>query len=202
MVGGGHRIRTGKKPVRFRPPRGGIRGVWSVLGGIEPMRELGGGSVLHSWRALFGAGPVAGLEDGPLLERFADLESDGDSAEAAFAALVARHGPMVHRVCRRLLGDPNDADDAFQATFLVLARKARGIQRPERLASWLYGTAHRASRRLRADLVRRRRHEAGRPGPTSEATRIGPKRPRSSSMRSPSFHKTAGSRWCSATWRV
>jgi RNA polymerase sigma factor (sigma-70 family) len=132
------------------------------------MREGGGGSVLHSWRALLGGGPVAGLEDGPLLERFAGREGD-EAAEAAFAALVARHGPMVRRVCRRLLGDPHDADDAFQATFLVLARKARGIQHPERLANWLYGTAHRASRRLRADLARRRRHEAARPAPVSEA---------------------------------
>ncbi len=130
------------------------------------MREVGGGSVLHSWRALFGAGPVSGLEDGPLLERFAAL--DGDGAETAFAALVARHGPMVHRVCRRLLADPHDADDAFQATFLVLARKARGIARPERLANWLYGTALRASRSLRADLARRRRHEAALPRPTSD----------------------------------
>ncbi len=132
------------------------------------MREGGGGSVLHSWRALLEGGPVAGLEDGPLLERFARREGD-EAAEAAFAALVARHGPMVRRVCRRLLDDPHDADDAFQATFLVLARKARGIRHPERLANWLYGTAHRASRRLRADLARRRRHEAARPAPISEA---------------------------------
>jgi RNA polymerase sigma factor (sigma-70 family) len=132
--------------------------------GVGPMREAGEGSVLHSWRALLEGGPVAGLEDGPLLERFATREGD----EAAFAALVARHGPMVRRVCRRLLGDPHDADDAFQATFLVLARKARAIERPERLANWLYGTAHRASRRLRADLARRRRHEAARPAPISE----------------------------------
>ena len=131
------------------------------------MRETGGRSVLHSWRALLDAGPVAGLDDGPLLERFAARQ--GDAAEAAFAALVARHGPMVRRVCRKLLDDPHDADDAFQATFLVLARKARSIQRPERLANWLYGTAHRASKKLRADLARRRRHEATRPGPVSGA---------------------------------
>jgi RNA polymerase sigma factor (sigma-70 family) len=131
------------------------------------MREAGGGSMLHSWRALFGAGPVGGLEDGSLLERFAHLQ--GDDAETAFAALVTRHGPMVRRVCQRVLDDPHDADDAFQATFLVLARKARGIQRPERLANWLYGTALRASRRLRADLARRKRHEAARQTPTSEA---------------------------------
>jgi RNA polymerase sigma factor (sigma-70 family) len=136
--------------------------------GVGLMRELGGGSVPHSWRALLEGGPVAGLEDGPLLERFARREGD-EAAEAAFAALVARHGPMVRRVCRRLLDDPHDADDAFQATFLVLARKARAIQHPERLANWLYGTAHRASRRLRADLARRKKHEAARSSPVSEA---------------------------------
>ena len=131
------------------------------------MREPGGGAMVHSWRALLEAGSVAGLEDGPLLERFADRQ--GDAGEAAFAALVARHGPMVRRVCRKLLDDPHDADDAFQATFLVLARKARGIQQPERLANWLYGTAHRASKKLRADAARRKKHEAARPGPVSGA---------------------------------
>jgi DNA-directed RNA polymerase specialized sigma24 family protein len=78
---------------------------------------------------LFGAGPVAGLEDRALLERFTDLE--GDAAEAAFAALVARHGPMVRRVCRRLLDDPHDADDAFQAD-LAESFEARGADAARR----------------------------------------------------------------------
>ena len=140
------------------------------------MRESGGGSVAQSWLALLEGGPVAGLEDGPLLERFARRGLEGsEAAETAFAALVARHGPMVRRVCRGLLADPHDADDAFQATFLVLARKARSIRQPERLAGWLHGTAHRASKRLRADLARRRRHEAAHaradhaPSPESES---------------------------------
>ena len=131
------------------------------------MRESVGGSVVHSWRALVESGPVAGLEDGPLLERFASV--GGDAAEVAFATLVARHGPMVRRVCLRVLDDSHDADDAFQATFLVLARKARAIRQPDRLANWLYGTAHRASRRLRADLARRRRHELARTTPPSSS---------------------------------
>ncbi|WP_422924346.1 sigma-70 family RNA polymerase sigma factor [Singulisphaera sp. PoT] len=111
-----------------------------------------------SWRTLIGAGTVAGLSDGMLLERFAARRDD--ASEAAFAALVARHGPMVRKVCRRLLDASPDADDAFQATFLILARKAGAIRSPERLANWLYGTAYQASRKLRVRSARRRKHEA------------------------------------------
>ena len=74
-------------------------------------------------RAIFDGGTVAGLTDGQLLERFA--AGRAEEAEPAFAALVARHGPMVLAVCRGRLKGAHDADDAFQATFLTLARKAR-----------------------------------------------------------------------------
>jgi len=116
------------------------------------------GLVLEPLRTLFGAGTAAGLTDEQLLERFA-IHRD-DEAEAAFAALVARHGPMVRRVCRALLDDPNDAEDVFQATFLVLASKAGTIRRPELLGNWLYGTAHRAARTLKTRFARRLKHEA------------------------------------------
>ncbi len=88
--------------------------------------------------------------------------------EAAFAAMVARHGPMVLGVCRQILDDHHLAEDAFQAVFLVLARKARSIRDPDLLGNWLYGVALRTARCARLRLVRRRQvEEAGtmtRPG--------------------------------------
>jgi RNA polymerase sigma factor (sigma-70 family) len=91
--------------------------------------------------------------DGSLLERFL-VEGD----ESAFEAIVARHGSMVLGVCRRLLGDPHDADDAFQATFVVLVRKARQLRDAERLGPWLYGVATRVATKARAREARRRGH--------------------------------------------
>jgi RNA polymerase sigma factor (sigma-70 family) len=91
--------------------------------------------------------------DRQLLEQFATQRD-----ETAFATLVHRHGPLVWGVCRRLLHH-HDAEDAFQATFLVLARKAGTIRRPELLANWLYGVACRTAARARADTSRRRAQE-------------------------------------------
>jgi RNA polymerase sigma factor (sigma-70 family) len=92
--------------------------------------------------------------DPHLLKQFLDRD-DGD----AFAALVRRHGPMVLAACRRLLRDPHDAADAFQATFLVLVRKAGSVDRPERLGNWLYGVACRVALKLRGQCARRHRRE-------------------------------------------
>ena len=92
---------------------------------------------LQHVRMLFEAGAVGGLTDRQLLERF--RARDGEAAELAFAALVERHGPMILRVCRRTLRDEHDAQDAFQATFLVLVRKAgslRAARLARRLAPW------------------------------------------------------------------
>jgi RNA polymerase sigma factor (sigma-70 family) len=97
------------------------------------------------------------LTDGELLERFVHRRE-----EAAFAALVQRHGPMVLSVCRRVLRHNHDAEDAFQATFLVLTKKAHRLHRPELLANWLYGVAYRTAlhARQRADRRREREKEA------------------------------------------
>jgi RNA polymerase sigma factor (sigma-70 family) len=79
--------------------------------------------------------------------------------DAAFQAIVQRHGPMVYRVCRRALQHPQDAEDAFQATFLLLAQKLGTLRRQGSLASWLHGVAHRVTLKARARAAARRRHE-------------------------------------------
>jgi RNA polymerase sigma factor (sigma-70 family) len=94
-----------------------------------------------------------------LLEVF-NVRNDRDGrAERAFAALVQRHGAMVLSVCRQLLGDEHAAEDAFQATFLVLARKAGSIRRPELLGHWLYGVAVRTARKAKRLRARQHRRE-------------------------------------------
>jgi RNA polymerase sigma factor (sigma-70 family) len=108
-------------------------------------------------RMLFDAGTATGLTDGQLLERFATR--GGDSAEAAFAALVDRHGPMVWRVCRAILRDDHDAEDAFQATFLVLVRRAGTLWVRDSLGPWLHRVASRAAARARVMASRRRAAE-------------------------------------------
>jgi RNA polymerase sigma factor (sigma-70 family) len=94
------------------------------------------------------------IADGQLLEAFC-VRSD----EAAFETLVRRHGPMVLGTCRRILPMPHDADDAFQATFLVLVRKAHTLGRRDLIGPWLHVVACRTARKLRANLARRHRRE-------------------------------------------
>ena len=89
-----------------------------------------------------------------MLERFVTSRD-----ETAFEALVARFGPMVLGVCRRSLDNPQDVDDAFQATFLILVKKARSIRDGDRLGPWLYGVAYKVASRARAQSWHRLRRE-------------------------------------------
>ena len=115
------------------------------------------GEALRSIGALFNAGTIVGLTDGQLLERFNAHDGDGD--DLAFAGLVERHGPMVLRVCRALLRDAHEAEDAFQATFLILAIKARSIRGRDSMSSWLYSVAYNVAASARSSSARRRAHE-------------------------------------------
>ncbi|MEW4566945.1 sigma-70 family RNA polymerase sigma factor [Tautonia sp. JC769] len=109
------------------------------------------------WRTLFLLGTMGDWPDGRLLDRF--LHQPDDGGDAAFETLVRRHGPMVWRVCRGVLSDRHAAEDAYQATFLVLAERAASIRRRESVASWLYGVARRISLRSLADARHRRDSE-------------------------------------------
>jgi RNA polymerase sigma factor (sigma-70 family) len=112
------------------------------------------GATLDPVRQLFGGGATGGLDDRQLLERFL---ARGD--EAAFAALVARHGPLVLSACRAILDEPADVEDAFQAAFLTLARRARSIRDRDALGAWLHRVARRVSIQANRDARRRRRRE-------------------------------------------
>ena len=103
------------------------------------------------------SGAIGDLSDGQLLERFTTRECE--AAELAFTALVERHGPMVLRICRNLLVDPHDVEDAFQATFLVLVQKARRLWVRDSLAPWLHRVANLVAARARASKRRRREYE-------------------------------------------
>ncbi len=111
-------------------------------------------AILHYLHRLNGAAPGELPDDAELLRRFAAKHD-----EAAFAALVARHGPMVWGVCKRLLHRTPDAEDAFQATFLVLVRKSHSLLRPDLLGPWLHAVALRTATRLRAEVARRQQRE-------------------------------------------
>ncbi len=113
------------------------------------------GTLLRHIHTLAGGPRAPQRTDRQLLEDFA---ARGD--ESAFTALVARHGPMVLRVCRRVLGHEQDAEDSFQATFLVLARNAASIRKAGSVADWLHGVAYRTAMKARRGAARRRNHEA------------------------------------------
>ena len=121
------------------------------------MPELSAEPLVCWFDTLFQEGTLGGLSDGQLIERFLEPEMAGD---AAFGVLLGRHGPRVLGVCRRILGDDHAADDAFQATFLVLVRRAGVIRRRESLGPWLHGVARRVALRARATARQRQEREA------------------------------------------
>jgi RNA polymerase sigma factor (sigma-70 family) len=120
---------------------------------------------------LFEKGSVTGLDESQLLDRFM-AERD----ELALEALVEWHGPMVLGVCRRWLADSHDVEDAFQATFLILVRKARALRDVHRLGPWLHGVAYRVAVRARADANRRRALEQAGARPECDADAHSPER--------------------------
>ncbi len=115
------------------------------------MASVASPSLVRQFEILFDGGCAAGLSDRQLLGRFTARSEPAD--QAAFAAIVARHGPMVLAICRQLLGDHHHAEDAFQAVFLVLARRAGSIRDPDLLGTWLYGVALRTRARPAEGLL-------------------------------------------------
>ena len=115
------------------------------------------GAIRKNLQTLFNLGAIGALTDGQLLERFA--AGHGEARELAFAALVERHGPFVLRICRAILGNEHEADDAFQATFLALVRKAQSLWVKDSLGPWLHQAAYRAAHHDRAARIRRRMRE-------------------------------------------
>src|SRR5438067_7818 len=123
-------------------------------------------TVVRTIRRLAAASDMTGRSDGQLLH---DFHAEGD--ERAFAALVDRHGAMVLRVCRQVLQHQQDAEDAFQATFLVLARKAASLRRSKVIASWLRSVAYRIALQARRNAGRRQAREARtQPRPSASPT--------------------------------
>ncbi len=114
-------------------------------------------SALRQIRTLYTVGTLGSLSDAQLLELF--QKANGAAAQDAFSALVDRHGPMVLGVCQRMLRNTHDAEDAFQAAFLVLARRAESIGRREKLSGWLHGVAVRTASEAKRRTARQRKRE-------------------------------------------
>jgi RNA polymerase sigma factor (sigma-70 family) len=124
-------------------------------------------AAVRDLQTLFDVGVMESLTDGQLLNRSMELREG-----AVFEAIVHRHGPMVWGVCRRVLRDHHDAEEAFQATLLVLARKAASVMPREKLGNWLYGVAYQTAMKARATRAKRRARESQRPDmPESGAVR-------------------------------
>ena len=121
----------------------------------DPVKGGSADAAVQYLRTLFEAETVVGLSDGELLDHFVSRRAGG-----SLDALVLRHGSMVWNVCRRVLRDHHDAEDAFQATFLVLARRAASIRPRDKVGNWLYGVAYQTARKARALRAKKRLREA------------------------------------------
>ena len=157
--------------------------------------------------ALFCAGTLSRKGDSELLEQFIAASSEQDeSAELAFSVLLARHGSMVLKVCRGVLGDDHQAEDAFQATFLILASRARSIRRQASVASWLHGVALKvaATERSRSCAEDATRAETRRDGSRDERKRAARSRGGSCACtrRSGCCRSDTARRWCCAIWKA
>jgi RNA polymerase sigma factor (sigma-70 family) len=156
-------------------------------------------AILRHIRKLAAGRCLPQLTDRQLLDDFCAHRD-----ETAFAAMVGRHGPMVLRVCRRVLNHEQDAEDAFQATFLVLARNTRSIRKRNALSQWLHGVAYRTAMKAKRSAARRRNHEAKwwrRPQRKRQARRGMMCRP-SWTRRSSVCPKHSEQPSCSASWRA
>jgi len=133
-----------------------IRGLLALGISERITRMRSSGPVVEQIHTLYRLGSVGSFTDSQLLDRFLD-RTDPEASEAAFSELIERHGPMVLSLCRRHLGETQDAHDAFQATFLVLVRKAGSIRNRDALGSWLFGIASRVARQARAEDCHRKK---------------------------------------------
>ena len=152
----------------------GDPGLAAVVGGetrseersdTDAMRPSDTQAIAGSLQNLFQFGAMGMRTDGQLMALFL---SGREGSQSAFEALVRRHGSMVLGVCRRVLGDAHLAEDAFQATFVVLARKAGTLRDDDLLAQWLHGVAHRVANKARSEAARRRVVERRAAVPTTE----------------------------------
>src|SRR6516165_4304320 len=143
--------------MRPAAPSSSMRTGQALLGGIN-MANTQSEAVFDPPAGLSGAPGALGLNDGQLLGRFAAHRDE--LGESAFTILVQRHGPMVLRVCEQILGNRHAAEDGFQVTFLVLARRAGSIRQPELLGHWLHGVALRTAREVKMRQLRAKQRES------------------------------------------
>src|SRR5262249_55554990 len=128
------------------------------------MTKSAASPILHLIRRAVEDQRLKELPDQELLRRFSSARD-----EAAFSTLLRRHGQMVLDICRSMLANAEDAEDAFQATFLVLAQRAGAIRKKSSVGSWLHGVAYRTALKARAEFAKRQKHEAHGSGATAAA---------------------------------